>query len=450
MPVSRTNEIHCENCGASTTADASGTRYCLECSLYVCARCWDSARSRCHDCARSAAATSRRGASIRTARRADRRLRETVWHANAIALSGDGTADPGAWVEHACLTIKSDIAARVGSRALGRLRGRRADEPRSLAKRLRRHAHDAEAALVRAASALADGPRPVDAPRQVFLVPADPGTASRRSLGRRFAAAAAVLVVAVVAAAIVILPDWLPVLMGNQPAREGTLAGNDPAGPSSVASPDSVPGDGEAAGGSPADATLSIDFDGGRMGEGLGIGWVQTFGGPDAVAVAPFPNAVNRSARLESIDVGGAEACRSIAPTTVRVTSLFVDVLLSEPDTTAVVIARDASGSAGLHMSLGATGSTLTIDHTDAVASAGGLPADQAPSRDHGSGRADAVASGSRRARRGHRKNDRRRRADGHPRGVPLRCNRLNGSSSFRQPDRSDTRGGMTCESARP
>ncbi len=28
-------------------------------------------------------------------------------------------------------------------------------------------------------------------------------------------------------------------------------------------------------------------------------------------------------------------------------------------------------------MSLGATGSTLTIDHTDAVASAGGLPADQ-------------------------------------------------------------------------
>ena len=246
-----------------------------------------------------------------------------------------------------------------------------------MAKRLRRHANDADAALVRAASALADGPRPDDAPRQVFLVPADPGTAARRLLSRGFAAAVAVLIVAVVAAAIVILPAWLPGLVGNQPAREGTLAGNDPAGPSSVASPDPVPGDGEAAGGSVAEATLSVDFDGGRMGAGLGTGWVQTFGGPDAVAVAPFPTAVNRSARLESIDVGGAETCRSIAPTTVRVTRLLVDVLLSEPDTTAVVIARDPSGSAGLHMSLGASGSTFTIDQADAVASAGGLPVDQ-------------------------------------------------------------------------
>ena len=55
----------------------------------------------------------------------------------------------------------------------------------------------------------------------------------------------------------------------------------------------------------------------------------------------------------------------------------MVDVLLSEPDTTAVVVARDASGSAELHMSLGASGSTFTIDDADEVASAGGLPADQ-------------------------------------------------------------------------
>ena len=320
MPVDRT-EIHCENCGASTTADASGIRYCLECSLYVCARCWDSARSRCHACVQSAAGTSRRGASIRTARRADRRLRETLWHANAIARIVDGTGDSEAWIEHACLTIKSATAARAGGRALGRLRGRRADEARALATRLRRHAHAADAALVRAASALADGLPPGDVPRQVVLMATDPGNAARRWLSRSSAAAAAVLLVAAVAAAIVIPPAWLPGLAGNQPAREGTLAGNDSAGPSSVASPESAPADGEIAGGSPAEAALSVDFDAGRMGEGLGTGWVQTFGGPDAVAVAPFPTAVNRSARLESIDVAGAEACRSIAPTTVRVNS---------------------------------------------------------------------------------------------------------------------------------
>lgn len=314
---------------------------------------------------------------MRTARRADRRLRETVWHANAIALSRDGTADPEASIEHACLTIKSATAARAGRRALGRLRGQRADEVRSLATRLHRHGHDADAALVRAASAMAEGPPPGDAPRHVFLVPRHPGSAARGLPSRGYAAAGAVLVVAVVAAALVIVPAWLPGRAGNQPAREGTLAGNDRAGPSSVAAPAAVPGDGEAAGGSPTEATLSVDFDAGRMGEGLGTGWVQTFGGPDAVAVAPFPTAVDRSARLESIDVAGAEACRSIAPTTVRVTRLLVDVYLSEPDTTAVVSARDASGSAELHMSFGASGSTFTIDDADEVASAGGLPADQ-------------------------------------------------------------------------
>jgi hypothetical protein len=309
---------------------------------------------------------------MRTARRADRRLRETAWHANTIALAGFAADDSEARIEHACLTIKSATAARAGSRALGRLRGQHADEARSLATRLRRHAHEADAALVRAASAQAGGPPPGVARRHVPLTPADSGTAVRRLVSRGYAAAA-VLVVAIVAAAMVIVPG----LAGNQPAREGTLAGNDPAGPSSVASPEPVPVDGEAAGGSPADVALSVDFDAGRMGEGLGTGWVQTFGGPGAVAVAPFPTAVNRSARLESIDVAGAEACRSIAPATVRVTRLLVDVLLSEPDTTAVVIARDAYGSAELHMTLAASGTTFTIDDADEVASAGGLPADQ-------------------------------------------------------------------------
>lgn len=376
MPVNRTHEIHCEKCGASATANASGIWYCLECSLYVCARCWDLARDRCHDCVRSTAGTSRRGASIRTTRRADRRLRETVWHANDIALAGDTNPDLDARIEHACLTIKSATAARAGSRALGRLRGQQAETARSLAARLRRHAHEADAALVRAASALADGPLPTEALRHVTLAPGGPGTGARRFLGRGYAEAAAVLVVGVVAGAMVTMLAGLPNLVGTQPAREGTLAGNDPVVPSSVASAAPAPGDGDAAASSPAEATLSLDFDAGRMGEGLGSGWVQTFGGPDAVAVAPFPTAVNRSARLESIDGAGAEACRAIASRTVQLTRLTVDVFLAEPDTTAVVIARDASGAAKLQMSLGTSDSTFSIS-PDAVASAGGLPAGQ-------------------------------------------------------------------------
>ena len=375
VPVNRTDEIHCENCGASTTAGAAGIRYCLECSLYVCVRCWDSARSRCHDCVRSAAGTSRRGASIRTARRADRRLREAVWHADTIAAIRVATDDPDAWIEHACLTIKSATAKRAGVRALARLRGQRREQARSLGERLRRNAHNAEAALERAAAALGDDRPSAEALRQVPLARRHPANAVRRMLSRSYAAAvAAVLVVAAVAVAMVIVPAWLPGREGNDPAREGTLAGNDSAGPSSVPSPAPSPGDGAVATGALAEATLIVDFNDGRMGQGLGAEWVQTSGGADAVALAPFPNAVNRSARLQSIDVAGAEACRSVAPSAVRINRLFVEVLLSEPSSTAVVIARNASGSRELRVSLGAWDSTFTVDGASPLARGGGLP----------------------------------------------------------------------------
>ena len=376
MPVNRTNEIHCENCGAATTAGAAGIRYCLDCSLYVCVRCWDSGRRRCHDCVRSAAGTSRRGASIRTARRADRRLREAAWHADTIAVIRVATDDPEAWIEHACLTIKSATAKRAGVRALARLRGQRREQARSLGERLRRNAHNADAALERAAAALGDDRPSAEAAWQVPLARGHPANAVRRMLSRSYAAAvAAVLVVAVVAVAMVIVPSWLLGRAGNQPAREGTLAGNDSVGPSSVALPAPSPGDGEVAAGAPREATLTVNFDAGRMGQGLGTEWVQTSGGADAVALVPFPNAVNRSARLQSIDMAGAEACRPVAPTPVRVSRLFVEVLLSEPTTTAVVVARNASGSGELRMSLGASENTFTVDGAIPLVRAAGLPA---------------------------------------------------------------------------
>ena len=371
--VNRTSKIHCENCGASTSANSSGIRYCLDCDLYVCVRCWDSPRDRCQDCVRSTAGTSRRGASIRTLRRADRRLREAARHANTIALIDAATDDPEARIEHACLTIKSATATRAGVQALARLGGQRADQARSLAERLRRHTHEAEAALERAAAALRDGGPTAEAVRQASPVHAHPANPVRRMLSRSYAAPAAVLVVAVVAAAMFV-PAWLPGREGNQSARDGTLAGNDSVGAPSDPSPAPGSGDGEVAAGAPAEATLTVDFDAGRMGQGLGPEWVQTTGGADAVELAPFPNAVNRSARLESIDVVGAEACRPVAPTPVRISRMVVEILLSEPTTTAVVIARNVSGSGELRVSLGASDSTFTVDGASPLARGTGLP----------------------------------------------------------------------------
>ena len=293
-----------------------------------------------------------------------------------MALIGVTTDDPEAWIEHACLTIKSATATRTGAQALARLRGQRTDQARSLAERLRRHAYQADAALEQAAAALGEGRPSAEALRQVTFPPARPANAVRRRLSRNYAGAVAgVLVVAVVAVAMVIVPAWLPGREGIQSTREGTLAGNDSAGPSSVASPATSPGEGEIPAGAPAEETLTVDFDAGRMGQGLGAEWVQISGSADAVALAPVPNAVNRSARLQSIDVAGAEACRPVAPTPVRVSRLFVEVLLSEPTTTAVVIARNASASGELRMSLGVSDSTLTVNGARPSARGGGLPA---------------------------------------------------------------------------
>lgn len=123
----------------------------------------------------------------------------------------------------------------------------------------------------------------------------------------------------------------------------------------------------------PADATLTLDFDRERMGRGLGPEWVQTAGGDDAVALAPFPNAVDRSARLQSAEVAGAEACRPLPDLAARVTSLLVDVLVSDPNTTAAIIGRDASGSPALQLSLASSASTLAVGDGAPSARADGL-----------------------------------------------------------------------------
>ena len=372
LPVlSQVPEIHCENCGRSIEARASETRFCLECGLYVCPACWDQSRELCRNCG----TRPRVGIRIRTARRADRRLREVAKQATLLALGGTATDEPEAWIEHACLAIKSETANRVGFRAWSRLRGERAERARPLVERIRRHSHEADAAIERAGVALLRrGLDRGDEDRELATPGAAPRDGATRQIIRRRGSAAggALLVAAAVAVVMVGGQLWLSALDHVPSAREGTLAGNAP-GPSSVATP--VPGLGEATPtATPTETILSVDFNRERMGQGLGADWVQTAGGANTVVLAPIPTAVNRSARLETESAGGAaEACRPVAEPGVRVTGLGVDIVLAQPETTAMLIGRNASGSPVMLLSFGTSGSAVTASSGDVLARGDGL-----------------------------------------------------------------------------
>jgi hypothetical protein len=365
--VNQVPEIHCENCGRTIRAGATETLYCLECGLYVCLACWDRSRELCLDCA----TRPRQGIRIRTARRADRRLREVVKQAIALALRSGTRDDDEAWIEHACLGIKAETAARGGFRAWSRLRGERAERARPLGDRIRRHAYEADTALERAGVALLR--RGLDNGNEILeqttaAVRQRP-RAIRRIIRRAPAGAAVLLVAAVVAAVMVGGPLWLLANDDGPSARQGTLAGNQPGPPPSVAPP---PVAEETAAATSPDAILMLDFDRERMGQGIGAGWVQTAGPAGSVALAPFPTAVNRSARLESADAAGAEACRAVGDASVRVIEMTVDVLLEDPDATAALIGRNAAGSPVLQVNLGTSGSTFAAGSEDRSARADG------------------------------------------------------------------------------
>ena len=148
--------MYCEACGRAITADIVHARYCLDCDLLVCPACWNATASRCAACTDSVASRSkraRRGASVRTARRADRRLREARRQATKIA---DDRPDAlVAQVDHAGLAVKAATAERLGLNALGRLTGASAVRAQPLGDRIRRNAVEAGVAIKRAEASLA-------------------------------------------------------------------------------------------------------------------------------------------------------------------------------------------------------------------------------------------------------------------------------------------------------
>ena len=110
--------IYCEKCGGSANADLAVARYCVDCNLYICRGCWDSSRSRCRSCATATAARMQnqreRGVSLRTARRADFRLRQAATEAGALATSGMRTSPRASKIDAALLTIKITVAEQLG------------------------------------------------------------------------------------------------------------------------------------------------------------------------------------------------------------------------------------------------------------------------------------------------------------------------------------------------
>jgi len=167
--------------------------------------------------------------SLRTARRADRRLREA--RREAIAVAASAAHSPTISTKLASLALKVAVAQRVGARALKRLTGASASRAQPLADRIGRHAFAATAALDGARAALEGSElrrAQLAQSRRISIVaatrlPEEPSDGK----GQRFALwAIAVLAVAVLMLALIGPELWTPPgpwVAG--PPRENELAG---------------------------------------------------------------------------------------------------------------------------------------------------------------------------------------------------------------------------------
>ena len=228
------------------SADLADARYCLDCNLYICQSCWNSARSRCTSCATVSGAATKdrrgRGASLRTARRADFRLRQAATEAASLVGPDLTTGVRDARIDAGCLAVKITTSEQVGARALQRLTGAAATRAQPLAERIGRHAQVAAAAL-QAANAAQIGligiGRPVARAHEVPGQPKaaiDPGPVGRGSdkdrRGRRrlYAGAAGLALIVAVGVALIGTgwPDFTDPGMGADPSARGEALGGNP------------------------------------------------------------------------------------------------------------------------------------------------------------------------------------------------------------------------------
>lgn len=287
----------CERCGLSASIEAGSVHSCLHCDRYVCTECWDARRRRCADCAPLVARASR-ARDLTLLRRVDRRLREVARDASALTMTPDGATGSTIEAELACLRLKTFNAVESGEDAIvRRLRSARAGEVRTLARRIRRHADIANAAVAQADRATSAQPEQHEArPGAPLLL-------------RQLAVGGLVGVAVALVAVVVLSGDLDPGPSG----REGVLGGVPGDG-----SPSPTQTDGRTVAASPGApehrVSLAFDFNEVRMGEGIGDAWggEPTAAAAESIQVAAFPTSFDRSARLISTGQPNVAACTPV------------------------------------------------------------------------------------------------------------------------------------------
>jgi hypothetical protein len=288
----------CERCGHSASIEAGSVQWCLQCDLYVCTKCWDARRRRCADCAPLVARASR-ARDLTLLRRVDRRLREVARDSSALPKQADVASGSTIDAELALLRLKTSTAVQNSEDALARrLRSARAGEVESLARRIRRHATSADAAVARANRAAwflpaRDGARgPVKPPRQLVV-------------GGVVAAAVALVAVAVLAGDLGLGPSGREGVLGGVPS-DGRSSRSGSVGPEVAASPEAEE----------HRVSLAFDFNEVRMGEGIGDAWGRepATAATESIQVAAYPTPFDRSARLTSTGKPAVAACAAVVP----------------------------------------------------------------------------------------------------------------------------------------
>ena len=231
--------------------------------------------SRCQLCpAVTASGRREHGLSRRTARRADRRLREGA--REAIARSARAPSDTDeAWADYALLTIKVASAEQAAAAALRPVRGASAAV---LGNRTRRHAVAARAALERAHSVLAS----TEAPREAARLAALPIAAPTRTPHRELVYAAATLALALITVAILAFglkpPGWgVPDISrpddgAVEAPREDVLSGNPLTDDSTAGEDAELLAEARRAAGGRGSAAALAPEPGSGSGSGTGIG----------------------------------------------------------------------------------------------------------------------------------------------------------------------------------
>jgi hypothetical protein len=427
--------VHCEHCGTYIALLDSGVVHvCPMCRVINCEQCWVPVLHRCSACAATltAAGTNiRQLRGLAAARNVLGQLTELQADLDALVVgNADGDASTesdadldrrllGAWARTLLTEGRAALAATAPQSAskvaaLERQFDSATDAiDRRLAEiriqRLRRDAHRAAVEIrrlrmeerARRRRTIAQRVAPyreqlariaaavIRAMRSVAHVggPKDASPAAARSsrphgwlrgnnpIRLGVAVAGTMIVLAIILAGPRWLDQWFHAsvgegVLGGTPGADHRASGS----PLLAASAPTLDSSTASVGPAASPMAVGVNFDGVRMGEGIGKGWVQTSGEAGSVAVAALPTAVDRSARFVVVAGVKPGACRDIQPPLPDLTRMSVDLVLdSEVPATAVVELRDTEGNPIVSMTFGESRAVVLKGTSDVLVESDGL-----------------------------------------------------------------------------